>query len=484
MNSTIKNMYYKSHRHTMLIGINLLLSILGLASLWINIQVRWFILFFVLTLFQLLIHISALYKIERTWITFPIFFMICSYIFNFGHLPLKAFQIEFGKNVLDPLWYIDFSVYQKAAIFVYLSQMMLFFGMYTVIYRMEGSTDMSKSAFAGKDRISKWLGNVTLDEIKKIGFGCLCISILPMAYIDFSKLRLFQQGGYLNTFQLTVPDVVRSMASLFNFAIFALIIAYSKEKKKATVVLIGAMIYKIFMMSYGGRGETVVFFLGLFIVWGNIVHKFTRKQIFFLVGIGYMGIVLLNVIASTRNHTAIDVTEGSIALTSVFFNKQLVSALSEFGSTFATTCFMIYSNPKPALGLNYILPIAFLLPNIGAFNAEIVDEVMFTKHIENFGQPIGGSYIAELYYAFRGFGWIFAFVLGILIGYIAYKLCQAKMNQQYFLYLLFSYTIPLLLWWIRSYFGAIYRDLIWHSAIAVLLLGGFRIIRKRFPGRR
>ncbi len=52
--------------------------------------------------------------------------MILSYIFNFGHIPLKAFGTEFGKNVLYPMWYIDFPTYQKSALFALLSQMMIF----------------------------------------------------------------------------------------------------------------------------------------------------------------------------------------------------------------------------------------------------------------------------------------------------------------------------------------------------------------------
>lgn len=456
-------------QHVFLMAFEAILAILGICSLFITNEDIWFLTYFMITLFQLILHICYLYKLEYKIITFPILFFLLSYVFTFGHLPLQAFHLDFGPNVLFPLWHIDFNVYKEAACFAFLSQMMLFFGMYLFFtYKIQTTV---------KENQIENLFHIPLKSIRIIGVICFMIGIIPTLYIDISRLLLFLEGGYLNTYNLNARDFVEILANFFNFSIFALIIGFSKNKKIATSIFFATVLYKVIMMSSGGRGEAIVFLLGLFIVWESLVIQLSGKKIILLILLGYLGLVLLNFIASARTISNLNFVEIKDIFLQSLTKNQLISAFSEFGSTFATVCFTVASKPGPTLGLNYILPIILVIPNIGGFNSGIVDQMIFTKHINTFNQPIGGSYIGELFYSFHWYGIFFAVILGLFIGYMYYKMVLNKKDEKnYFIYLLFSYSTPLIFFWIRGYFGAIYREYIWNCGFAIfLVLVGFYI---------
>ena len=101
----------KYSKKTMLLISEIIISFLGLLTFPIKGEQAWFIAFFIISLLQLILHIFYLYNFEKKIISFPIFFILLSYVFNFGHLPIKAFGKDFGKNVLFPLWYIKFDIY-------------------------------------------------------------------------------------------------------------------------------------------------------------------------------------------------------------------------------------------------------------------------------------------------------------------------------------------------------------------------------------
>ncbi|MCR0263918.1 O-antigen polysaccharide polymerase Wzy family protein [[Clostridium] innocuum] len=461
-------------QYKFLLIFDVILADLGISFLFISNVSTWFLGFFFLTIVQLILHIYYLYKLEHKIITFPIIFFLLSYVFTFGHISIQAFNFDFGTNVLFPLWYINFNIYKEAAIFSFITQMTLFFGVYFFfVYKNKSDRNKENVKTSG-------LFQIPLRWIRMIGVICFLIGIVPTLYIDISRLLLFIQGGYLNTYNLNVHDFVEIIANFFNFSIFSLVIGFSNNKKVANSIFISAVIYKVIMMSSGGRGEAIVFLLGLFIVWENLVMQLSAKQIIVLIVIGYLGLVLLNFIATVRTITTLNITDISQVFLQSLTNNQLVSALSEFGSTFATVCFTMNSKPGPTLGLNYILPIILIIPNIGGFNSGVVDHMIFTKHIETFNQPIGGSYIGELFYSFHWFGCLFAIFLGILIGYIYYKTVIKKQDEKnYFSYLLFSYITPLLFFWIRGYFGAIYREYIWHCGLAIILIVIGRYLQKK-----
>lgn len=435
------------------------LSILAALSLLIANQNIWFICLFVISAIQLLFHLYYLYKLEHRLISFLIFFMLLSYVFHFGHLILYSFHVPFGDNVLFPLWYVSLQTYQISSLFTLLVQMMLFLGIYYGFLFF----DCKKS----KNQIHR---KVSRKRLKLLGIVCVLIGIIPLLYIDSSRLYLFIQGGYLNTYNLNVHDFVEIIANFVNFGIFSLLIGYSNNKKVANCIFFGAIIYKIIMMISGGRGESIAFLLGLFIVWENMVMHLSVKQIVLLILAGYLGLSFINMIASIRNIPNFQIQTIFGLFISSLTDNQIANALSEFGSTFSTVCFTIRSNPGPTFGLNYVLPIILILPNLGGFNAGVVDNMIFTKYIDTFQQPIGGSYVAELYYSFHWTGWIFALVLGIFLAFIGYQIYSNRKSNNLFLYLLSIYIVPLLFFWIRGYFGAIYREYIWHCGFAIMFM--------------
>lgn len=455
-----------------LLCIEVILCLLGCGTLLISHQQTWFIIFFLITLLQLIIHIVSFFQLEKKLITFPVIFFILSYVFNYGHIPIKAFNMDFGNNVLFPLWYIRFDVYKEAAIFSLLSQTMLFIGLFFFYKYMMKKHSNSYTNHA--------IFNISLKKIQIIGIICFLIGIIPTLYIDISRLILFFQGGYTNTFNLNVHDFVEVIANFFNFSVFALIIGFSNNKRIANTIFCSTIIYKVIMMSSGGRGESIVFLVGLFIVWENLVYNLSGKQIIYLILVGYFGLVLLNFIANVRNISGFHLNEIVNVFLYSLTDNQIVMALSEFGSTFSTVCFTIASKPGPTFGLNYILPIILVLPNIGGFNANVVNQMIYTNHINTYNQPIGGSYIGELFYSFHWAGFLFALVLGILLGYIYYRIVISRKNKKYFLYLLATYITPLLFFWIRGYFGAIYREYIWHCGFAILLVIVFEYLSKKY----
>ncbi len=455
----------KKNYDKIIVGLNIGLVVLSILILQINDQDLWFKLAFPISLIQTVSFVLCVTKFTNKFISFINLFLCLSYVFNFGHFPIKFFGLEFGKNVLFPLWYVEFDIYKKAFLFTILSLFSVFLGIYYIMILKS-----KKMTGRKENKIASFFTDIDLIKIRQIGYICFVIGIIPNLYINISQIRLFLVGGYINTFSMNTPDFVKIVALFVDFAFFAFVIGNSDNKKKSTLILIIGIAYKGITMISGGRGEAIVFIIGIFIVWENLVVKLSTRKILLLGVVAYMALFLLNFIASTRNYANINFEE----LRKIFFecllNNQLTPALSEFGSTFATTCFTIKSAPGPVWGLNYILPIVCVLPNIGGFNSKIVDLMIFTKSINTYHQPVGGSYIAELFYSFSWMGCILAILLGIMIGYVAYKIDEGIKNKNYFQILIFTYMTPSLLFWIRGYFGALYRTFVWHIGFSIVLL--------------
>ena len=444
-------------------GINLIMIIFASLTMFITSEFAWFKLAFPITLVQFVTYIYSITSLTGKLITFPNVFIGLCYIFNFGHLPIKFFGAEFGKNVLYPLWYVDFKIYKKAFLFTVIAMFFVFAGMYfSMLWRKQNNKRVSKAGklFACADR----------EAIKKIGYVCFAIGIIPNLFINITSIYLYFKGGYINTYALQLPDFVKIIAAFLDFAFFALIIGYSDDKKVSTVIFLAATAYKGLTMISGGRGEAITVIIGMFIIWENLVGKLPLKKIIMIALIGYAVLIVINFIATARNIVNISPAKLWKAFVYCISNNQITLALSEFGSTFATTCFTIRSHLGPVFGLNYILPIVCVFPNIGGFNSRIVELMIFTGSIYTFRQPIGGSFIAEMFYSFSWAGCIIAVVFGILLGNVSYNITASEEKKNYFEYLIYGYTIPSLLFWIRGYFGALYRILIWHIGFAVLML--------------
>ncbi len=423
---------------------------------------------FVISLIQLIGNISLLWLLQRSIFSFSLIFVVLSYIFHFGHLPLGAFNIEFGPNILFPLWYISEWVYTNAFIFTYLVQYFFTAGiLITLMYKKN-----EKREELSCEKIIKWKERVSDTKLIQIGYAFLAIGILPSIYIEGSKLITYFTKGYLALFNLGFRDYMLVVSKCVEVGFMALMLGCSNDKRKGNIIAIIALAYQGVKMLSGSRGEAVCYAITYLIIWQAFIHKLNKKDYIKLITVCMVGLGVITVIASLRN-VNFDKTTFVEVVVLIVTNNPIVNMLSEFGSTFAAVCFSINSFPEeaaPVYGLNYILPIVYIVPNIGGFNETVVNLSIFSNHYETFKQPTGGSYIGELYYSFNWLGTVMAVFLGGLVGYITRVIKKVESVKSKFLYLLLIQMIPYFLFWIRGYFGALYRGIIWHGALAIILL--------------
>lgn len=419
-------------------------------------------LFFICSLVQLLGNVYIFSRLQVKALSFPSIFLALSYLFHFGHIILYAFNLSFGNKGLSALWYYDIDIYNQTLIFVYLVLYFLSLGFIVTLSRFHDTNNLNHAKIKEESNY----------KIIILGWIFILIGIIPTISIEYLKLSTFIQSGYNELFNLNIRDYVQVIANCINFGFIALLVGYSdKSKKKANLVFFFAVCFKCFQMVSGGRGESLAFILTFFLIWVSLIHKMKIKEFIAFFIIGFLSLFLISFIANFRIS---DISLSSFIETfklTLQYNP-IISVIAEFGSTLTTVCFTMVSiglTKNFSYGINYIAPILYVFPNIGGFNEKIVDSSVFIRHIEKFDQPMGGSYIGELFYSFGWLGVLFAFLIGVLVAFIFLGLKKNKELNNKFKYVLYAQTIPYFFIWIRGYFGGMYRGIIWHSMLAVLI---------------
>jgi hypothetical protein len=427
-----------------------------------------------LCLIQFVTSISFLFLIEKTFFSFTSIFYIISNLFHLGQLTLISLDIEIEgiSYVIDS---IDVLIFLKSCTYVFICHMFYILGVLTnVIFG-------KKVNFNNNNNINNEYGLVdNLWILKKIGWIFIFIGIFPKAYIDINKLILFINGAYINTYNFAVSGYISLIASLSEYGILILLIAYQKNKSFCNKLFILAILYQSIIIYSGNRGKAIIFIILLIFIYTKVVKKISIKSFIFMCVFGYIGLITINVIGDTRSLLNRD-WETML----YFINKNtglypIWRILGEFGSSLITVAYSLEYFPDYApvqFGLNYLLSFTLIFPNIVGSFSLIFEKIQYVKHFP-FGKSsyLGGSYIGETYYSFNIIGPAFVLFIGIFISSVSKRITQ-YIKCENWIGLVFTLVIfSNFLWWNRDFFGSMIRDFFWINGLIFILI---QLIKKK-----
>jgi hypothetical protein len=152
----------------------------------------------------------------------------------------------------------------------------------------------------------------------------------------------------------------------------------------------------------------------------------------------------------------------------------IYSSLREFGDTFKTLCFAIDFIPNYSAhnyGKTYIFGLLNIFPKLPSELAEYLknDFTFVNAFPESYRTNIGGSYLGELYYNFGSIGSVFAFLIGLFIGYINNRIEENVKSSNWLNFAILMIVFPNVLLWVRGYYVELFIKVFWMGLFLIFV---------------
>lgn len=417
----------------------------------------WYIVFHMMSTFVCL-HFAKI-KI----FTLSGFFLLFTYIFHFGQIIIRAIAPKYRFTIVE---YANWLSMQEFKDTIELTLLVVTFVVVGMII-----TPQKKRV---KNRYSKKNLNA---NYKKMGWYILLISLPFKIMIDVKSMMISLQSGYISMLKMDISGIVYQISYFYIIGVVFLLIAYRKNTKKATTILIITVIYNIISMISGGRARAMINILLLVYIYFKLIKTLEFKQVVKFAVIGYIGILFYNGVTELRAEGTSSMYE---LLEVIFASKSnpIIKVMEEFGSTIYTVYQAMVFVPNKldySFGATYVYSLSQILVNVKGVLNEVTEAATFAKHITS-GFPMGGSYIGELYYNFGYFSIVGGVVVGVFVNKISLAIERCIKYEKYYT---FSYYIMLftnIIWWVRSAFSDLTRGFVWG---AILIYCMYYLANKR-----
>lgn len=305
----------------------------------------------------------------------------------------------------------------------------------------------------------------------QIGWFLLLISIVPTFYLLKEDMATIQTLGYGATLQAPkggIQKVFSLLSEMFPVSIIWLLI-YDNRKIGRLLVLGVTALYMVLQLAGGSRIQVFRFVLVIFLILSLYYKKITKKNILWLVLLALVGVFAMSLVSRIR--TSIYVSKNlqeliKNAAISLWENNFLVEALKETGNTQLINALVIKKCPKQvdfAYGTSYLKMFLSVVPNIwgGVHPSSIdVDSVFSPLYTNLCG--LGSSFIAEAYWNFGLFSFLFCISLGMLFAKHDRKLKKICENGEQLTKIYLGFYISfLLIFWVRSSCNGFGRSLLY-----------------------
>ena len=425
-----------------------------------------------ITLYQLILNILALKYFGFKIFSLPQLFLIFSFIFHCGLLPLYTFKIKV-KIPFDVINMVGQTTLIKACWFFIFSQLFLVLGiLFTDIFKIKNKTKINID-----DMVQKKI-------VYKTGLYMFLIGIIPRLYIDSMQFLLYSQGNYLSIYELNVSGVFSVIAQFSTIGVMLIIIGKQDEKNIAKIILIMAILYQLINMIKGARQYQVATIICLVYLYINVIkkNKIKLKNVVIIAVLSYIGLVFIDYIGNIRASDTRNYFDFGKALLSGFNGKLLFNTLASFGGTMLSVCYSIISFPyyaKYNFGLSYIESfIPVFIPNVFGILNKFQTSFQFVKAFPlEFQGALGGSYLGELYYNFGFWGCIGTFIIGLVIGKVSKKIKLSIQKKNWMQLGIYIILLPTLIMWVRGYVSDFLRTFIW-SVILIFII--YRILYNKY----
>lgn len=411
----------------------------------------WVTLAALVTFFHALSSTYTMKKACGTWLNLPMAFLFCLFLFNWGQLWL----LGFFKNYEMMYDWNKISIY-PSRIYTNTTVIIIMFITFVTL----GIIAKMKKVISEK----KGFSNQELKKIRYLGILVLIITLPFNIYENAMYIIASSIGGYKETFDLQIPDFVSVISWMSIIGAVACIIGTPKFKN---ILFLSFSAFYGFEMISGNRANSVVAILSILLFY-NLVYPlkigFRRLLIY-----GVLGFVLLTVLATIKVYRGSEERsiEGFNETAEVVTKKNIVlQNMEEFGGAIAfPSIVQIYleQTGNYLYGWTFISSFAGIFPNITGDVADITNSGsmihIIRDHIWGPYQTIAASCVSECVMNFGIFGVpFFAYILGLIIGYIHKKMEKRKNSWTVLFYVTFCYAT---IFWARNSFNSTVRSVVW-----------------------
>lgn len=432
-----------------------------------------------LALIELLSFIVLNSFINGKIINFATLFMIVLFIFNFGQVVILLFfegiysHVRFLLLLTNAESFYGFKSMNLA--FSLLSLGVLVSGIGSINHEITDK-DISTNKKYDFEKVFKYVIAFTFPVKAAIDVFCLIVSIVSGA----SAAR-----QWLNAFPNVLTDYGR--VSVVAFALLLIIYKNSHKKQKRLFLFIET--YILIMMISGIRSENVVYVLVFFFIY--VFNRKKKVRILSLIIYGVIAFFALSFVVASGEFRAVP-EKNFFSFMSLLYKcmteeNVVLSLLDTCGDT-GYTAQCVVNKWLPYYGTSngdaYYLGWTSVIPNIpGLFTlpGELTRESCFAIKLQEMGAlsssytNIGGSLIGELFFNFGIVGGsIAAGLLGFIIGKVSNKSTYYMQNNNYaglIRHIPFMFACT---YWIRDYFGGIFREIVWGPLIIWVIIMVFK----------
>lgn len=347
---------------------------------------------FVIVIFQVLI----INKEKETFCTFPMFFLLLSYVLHMGRMLMIVFFDYEDNNFLLRENNIPLSL-----IFASICHLMFVLG----------------SVSTPKTRISK-KGILKIDKktLRFLAVVSILIGVYSRIYIIIKQLSVSSTEGYMALFSDSYDKGIYGILELFYFFGIIAFIFTETNIARARVILILACLLEVISMLSGGRMYAISHMIVFSYVYCIRIEKPKVKYLLLLGILLYFLCAVMSTIADIRNESFSGDELKNAVVKSFGIANPIIELIGELGGTLKSLIYSVTYVPEvvpTANGKSYFDTILLSVP----FLEQYADNNSIC-YIKNFPghDYMGGSWLGEIYFNFSWLGIIFAYVLGKVCG--------------------------------------------------------------------
>nr|WP_302847812.1 O-antigen polymerase [Polaribacter sp. KT25b] len=408
--------------------------------------------------------------LDIKYLSFAIIFIVLSTVFHFG----EPFIYLIGKEDFISVKNIELArysieIYNQANFFALFIQSCVVTG----FLLSSNKISCSYNEFVLYDREKK--------ELKfLIGLGKILLILGLFSYYYYYSIQIqsILNGGVYSGIrdQNYGPEIV--FKPFYHPGLFMLIIGYKKNLRIVKSLIVFGIVIELLTMLSGNRSSQILTIIVLFFIYYRIISNLSKKKVFIFAAILFVFSNVLYLISSIRNYGIVKESE-NISISTLLNIDGFISLLAQLGSNLNVVILSIRDVPLYTsfnYGWTYIVSLVSFVPNVGGILGEMPNQYAFLNYL-NTDYPLGGSYIAELFFNFGWFSFPFAILIGFVLGKFNNLIEYTIINRLWISFSLYISVLSSLLWWIRDYFSSWILVYVWIS-IAIYSYKKLKVINK------
>jgi energy-converting hydrogenase Eha subunit A len=466
MRISFKNWFYGMIQFTWLLICILLLLVIN-----IEIEDNPYVIY-TIVIISLVLGIYITTKLSGSFLNIAVLFLLITYIFHHGQHIIAFFGIPINYYRDYIMTEFSNSSIVSASIFSIIMINVLQLGMAFTL------TKPSNEGAYGDQNDAIDTAKVDA-RIRTWGMILFVVCILPTLYYDFLRIGQSFISSYAQSYTYGSNTITTYASQLFEIAIFALIYVNRNNAKWKYFYYPKVCWELIKLVLIGNRMGPISSLLAIYLLkTGLITPERPRKNKFRYIIIAFVGIFLMGFVSAFRN------TKGSFSIfqaiiESLTTRNAIVSFFTESGTTLLDQVLLIDLVPESipfVHGKTYINSLSILIPfSTRIFGQSSTDYISIGSILNGFwyNRGLGGSVIAEAYFNFGWFSFIFFAVLGFVISKYQYIYSKVLSNENRPLLLIaLTFLTEQLLIYPRGYFYAVISsvNIIVYSLILYWLL--------------